>query len=336
MRAWRSFWRDTKGRIALILFACITFVSLCANFLANDKPLFISYQGEWYFPIITTLPESTFGNATAGPTNYQDKHIQHTILAADGIILFPPIAFSADTIDYYNTSNFPSPPDAVHWLGTDDQGRDILVRLLYGYRTSILFALLLTIGSSVVGVIIGLAQGYYGGVVDLLGQRLIEIWSGIPVLFLLILLSASVLINFWLLLFLMLLFSWTELVHFVRAETLKVRNYEYVMATQALGASDMRVMLSHILPNALVSALSMLPFVFTAAITTLTALDFLGFGLPPGEPSLGDIINQAKENLHAPWIAWSIFVALTLLLALMLFIGEALRNALHPHYAQDV
>lgn len=333
--AWQRFWHNKTGKVAFCLFMLLFVTSLCAELIANDKPLIVVYQGKWYIPIVEQIPESRFGGLTEGQADYQDIAIQQTIIASGGTILFPPIAYSAHTIDYVGDYSFPSPPDGRHWLGTDDQGRDIVARLLYGYRTSILFALLLTISSSFIGIAVGLMQGYYGGLVDLLGQRVIEIWAGIPVLFLLIIVSAAVAISFWMLLLLMLLFSWMELVHFVRAETLKVRNYEYVMAATALGASDLRVMACHILPNALVSAISMLPFIFTSAITTLTALDFLGFGLPPGEPSLGDIINQAKENLHAPWIAWSIFVALTVLLALMLFIGEALRDALHPQLSCD-
>jgi microcin C transport system permease protein len=252
------------------------------------------------------------------------------LIESKGWILWPPIPFSYNTINYTLSQPAPSPPDRVNWLGTDDQGRDVLARVIYGFRISVLFGLTLTFLSSLIGIIAGAVQGYFGGLADLLMQRFIEIWGGMPVLFLLIIMASLVQPNFWWLLILMLLFSWMSLVHVVRAEFLRARNFDYVRAARALGANDVVIMFKHVLPNAMVATLTFMPFILNHSITTLTALDFLGFGLPPGSPSLGELLNQGKNNLQAPWLGLSAFCVLALMLTLLIFIGEAVRDAFDP------
>ncbi|HNJ86916.1 MAG TPA: ABC transporter permease, partial [Agitococcus sp.] len=274
-------------------------------------------------------PETTFGGTLNSNTDYRDPYVAG-LINEQGWMIWPPIRFSYSTINYNLTVPAPAPPSADNWLGTDDQGRDVLARIIYGFRISILFALTLTIGSSVIGIIVGAVQGFYGGWVDLIGQRIIEIWSGLPMLFMLIIMASLVEPNFWWLLGLMLLFSWTELTGLVRAEFLRGRNLEYVRAARALGLSDSKIMFRHILPNAMVSTLSFLPFIFTGAIGLLTSLDFLGFGLPVGSPSLGELVAQGKNNMSAPWLGLSAFFTLAILLTLLVFIGEAVRDAFDP------
>lgn len=324
-----NFKANKRGYYSTILFLVLFGLSLFAEMLANDKPLIVSFHQELYFPVVKDYPETTFGGTLASNTDYRDPYVVE-LITANGWMVWPPIRFSYKTINYNLSVPAPSPPTTDNWFGTDDQGRDVLARIIYGFRISILFALALTLGSSVVGIVVGALQGFYGGWVDLIGQRLIEIWSGLPVLFMLIIMSSLVEPNFWWLLGIMLLFSWTELTGLVRAEFLRGRNLEYVRAARALGLSDSKIMFRHILPNALVSTLSMMPFIFTGAIGVLTSLDFLGFGLPVGSASLGELVAQGKSNLNAPWLAISAFATLSILLTLLVFIGEAARDAFDP------
>ncbi|WP_336366578.1 ABC transporter permease [Marinobacter sp. C2H3] len=328
-RRLRNFRANRRGYWSLWVFLVLFGLSLCAELIANDKPLMLSYKGDLYFPVVQTLPEETFGGFLPTEADYRDPYIREEI-ERNGWILWPPIPFSYDTINYNLDVPSPAPPSAVNWLGTDDQGRDVAARVIYGFRISVLFGLILTLISCVVGIAAGALQGYYGGKVDLLGQRFIEIWSGLPVLYLLIILSSIVQPNFWWLLGIMVLFSWMGLVDVVRAEFLRARNFEYVKAARALGLGNRQIMFRHILPNAMVATLTFLPFILTGAITGLTSLDFLGFGLPPGSPSLGELIAQGKANLQAPWLGLSAFVSLALLLTLLVFVGEAVRDAFDP------
>ena len=325
-----SFKRNRRGYWSLWIFLLLFGLSLFAELIANDKPLLISHQQQLYWPLLQEYTEADFGGDVALPVDYRDPYIQALIADSGGWALWPPIPFSYDTINYELEQPAPSPPSASNWLGTDDQGRDVLARVIYGFRISVLFALTLTLISSVIGVIAGALQGFYGGWVDLVGQRLLEIWSGLPVLYLLIILASFVQPNFWWLLGIMLLFSWMNLVNVVRAEFLRGRNLEYVRAARALGLGDARIMYRHLLPNAMIATLTFIPFVFNNAIVTLTALDFLGFGLPPGSPSLGELVAQGKNNLHAPWLGLTAFVSLSLMLTLLIFVGEAVRDAFDP------
>ena len=328
-RRLRNFRNNRRGYWSLWLFLLLFGLSLCAELIANDKPLFVSYQGDWYFPVAETIPEETFGGFLPTEADYRDSFIADEI-QANGWMLWPPIRFSYNTINYNLDVPSPAPPSGVNWLGTDDQGRDVAARVIYGFRLSVIFGLTLTIASCIVGVAVGAIQGYYGGKIDLLGQRFLEIWSGLPMLYLLIILSAIVQPNFWWLLGIMLLFSWMGLVDVVRAEFLRARNFEYVKAARALGLDNRNIMFRHVLPNAMVATLTFLPFILAGAITSLTSLDFLGFGLPSGSPSLGELIAQGKANLHAPWLGVSAFVSLSLMLTLLVFAGEAVRDAFDP------
>ncbi|WP_210396288.1 ABC transporter permease [Motiliproteus sediminis] len=325
------FRANRRGYWSLWIFLALFVVSLGAELIANDRPVWVEYRGDSYWPLWNDYPETTFGGDFETATDYTDPYIIEQIkTGGEGRVVWPLIPFSYDTINYNLDQPAPSPPDASNWLGTDDQGRDVLSRVIYGFRISILFALILTGLSSVIGVVAGAVQGYYGGKVDLLFQRFIEIWSGLPVLFLLIILASIVEPNFWWLLGIMLLFSWMQLVDVVRAEFLRGRNLEYVRAARALGLSNRLIMFRHILPNAMVATLTFMPFIFNGSVVTLTALDFLGFGLPPGSPSLGELVAQGKENLHAPWLGITAFVVLSLMLTLLIFIGEAVRDAFDP------
>jgi microcin C transport system permease protein len=324
-----AFKANRRGYISFWLFLVLLCLTLPAEFIANDKPILLSYKGELYAPVLYDYPETTFDGYFATETNYQDPFVIKQI-KAHGWMLNPPIGYSYSSINY-DISRAPSPPSAQNWLGTDDQGRDVLARLLYGFRLSIIFALLLTVISSVIGITIGALQGYFGGITDLLVQRFVEIWSGLPLLYMLIILASFVEPTFWWLLLLLVLFSWMELVPVVRAEFLKVRNYDYVRAARALGVSELTIMRRHILPNATTAALTYLPFILSGAVTTLTSLDFLGFGLPPTAPSLGELLSQGKTNPTAPWLGITAFMALATLLTLVIFIGEALRDALSPY-----
>lgn len=331
-RRWQQFKRNKRGYWSLWIFSILFVVSLFAELIANDKPILVSYQGQWYSPVWVDYPETTFGGDFDTWTDYQDPLIADNI-NQNGWMLWPPIPFKYDSINYLLSEPSPSKPTSENVLGTDDQGRDVLARLIYGFRISVLFALVLTLSSSVIGITAGAVQGYYGGWIDLIGQRLIEIWEGLPMLFMLIILASIVQPSFWWLLGLMLLFSWSSLVGVVRAEFLRGRNLEYVKAAKAMGVSDNAIMLKHILPNAMIATMTFMPYIFTGALTTLTALDFLGFGLPPGSPSLGEMVAQGKENLQAPWLGITAFTALSVILVLLVFIGEAARDAFDPRKA---
>ncbi|SIQ29089.1 ABC transporter permease [Marinobacterium stanieri] len=329
-RRWDSFRRNRRGYWSLWIFATLFLLSLVAELIANDQPILIQHDNQYFVPVLEEYTEVDFGGEFALPADYRDPYLQEIIEEDGGWILWPPIPFSYDTINYDLEQPAPSPPTSTNWLGTDDQGRDVMARVIYGFRISVLFALILTLASSVIGVCAGAVQGYYGGRIDLLFQRFIEVWSGLPVLFLLIILASLIKPNFWWLLGIMLLFSWMSLVDVVRAEFLRGRNLEYVRAARALGLSDVQIMYRHVLPNAMVATLTFMPFVFNSAIVTLTALDFLGFGLPPGSPSLGELVAQGKENLHAPWLGLTAFITLSVMLTLLIFIGEAVRDAFDP------
>lgn len=328
-RRFEKFRQNRRGWFSLWFFLALFIASLFADLLANDKPIYVQYDGKHYYPIFITYSEKEFGGEFETEADYRDEYVIE-LLNEKGFMVNPPIPFSYDTINWDLPTPAPSPPDNVNILGTDDQGRDVLARVIYGFRVSVLFGLILTIFSSVVGVIAGALQGYYGGWIDMLGQRFIEIWSSLPVLFLLIILSSLIQPNFWWLLVIMLLFSWMRLVGVVRAEFLRGRNLEYVKAAKALGLKDSKIMFKHILPNAMVATITFMPFILTGSITTLTALDFLGFGLPIGSPSLGELVAQGKANLQAPWLGISAFVVLSLMLTLLVFIGEAVRDAFDP------
>ncbi|MCG2579989.1 MAG: ABC transporter permease [Marinobacter sp.] len=328
-RRLRNFRNNRRGFWSLWVFLALFGLSLFAELIANDAPLVVSYQGDLYFPVVESVPEETFGGFLPSEADYRDSFIADEI-RANGWMIWPPIRFNYDTINYDLDVPSPAPPSSENWLGTDDQGRDVAARVIYGFRISVLFGLTLTIASCIVGVAVGAIQGFYGGKIDLLGQRFIEIWSGLPVLYLLIILSSIVQPNFWWLLGIMLLFSWMGLVDVVRAEFLRARNFEYVRAARALGLGNRKIMFRHILPNAMVATLTFMPFILTGAITGLTSLDFLGFGLPSGSPSLGELIAQGKANLHAPWLGISAFVSLSVMLTLLVFVGEAVRDAFDP------
>ncbi len=329
LEKWRKFKASKRGFYAFWMFLTVFFVSLGAEFVANDKPLVVYFDGQWYFPIVDNPPETVFGGEFLTPADYKDPFVRRKI-NENGFFVMPPIPYRYDTIVYDLPLPAPSAPSLKNWLGTDDLGRDVAARLIYGVRFSLLFGLLLTVCSSVIGIAAGAVQGYFGGKVDLFGQRFLEIWGSLPQLFILIIVSGMVTAGFWPLLFVLLLFSWTALVPIVRAEFLRVRNFDYVKAAHALGASDARIMARHVFPNAMVATLTYLPFILSGAVVSLTALDFLGFGLPPGEPSLGELVRQGKENLQAPWLAATAFVALAFLLTVLVFIGEAVRNAFDP------
>lgn len=324
-----NFRANRRAVVSLWVFLAVFFVTLFAEFIANDKPLLIRYEGQFYAPIFVSYPETTFGGDFPTEAYYRDPFVAGNI-EKKGWMIWPPIPFNHRTVDKELKQPAPSRPSARHWLGTDDQARDVTARLIYGFRISVLFGLVLTALSSVVGVAAGAVQGYFGGIVDLLFQRFIEIWSGLPTLFLLIILASVVEPNFWWLLGLLLLFSWMALVGVVRAEFLRARNFDYVRAARALGVSDAKIMFRHILPNAMVATLTFMPFVLSGSITTLTALDFLGFGLPPGAASLGELLSQGKNNLQAPWLGITGFVVLAFMLSLLVFVGEGVRDAFDP------
>lgn len=326
------FRASRRGYWSLWIFLALFGLSLCAEVIANDRPLVVRYDGRWYVPVLVSFPETAFGGVLPTAAVYRDPEVRR-LIEAKGWMAWPPIRYSYDTINYALTVPAPAPPSRENWLGTDDQGRDLLARLIYGFRISVLFGLTLTILSSIVGVAAGAVQGYWGGWVDLLFQRGIEIWSGLPVLYLLIILASLVEPTFWWLLGLMLLFSWLALVGVVRAEFLRARNFDYVRAARALGVRPAIIMFRHVLPNAMVATLTFMPFILNGSITTLTSLDFLGFGMPPGSPSLGEILAQGKANLQAPWIGITGFVVLAVMLSLLVFIGEAVRNAFDPRKA---
>ncbi|MEZ8965461.1 ABC transporter permease [Vibrio breoganii] len=324
------FKANKRGFWSLWIFTLLFTVTLFAELVANDKPLFVSFDDGWYFPIAKQYSEIEFGGEFAAEADYTDPYVQD-LINEKGFMVWPIIRFSYDTINYNLPGPAPSAPDSINWLGTDDRGRDVLARIIYGFRISVLFGFVLTIVSSIIGVVVGATQGYYGGKLDLIGQRFIEVWSGMPTLFLLIILSSFVEPSFWWLLGIMVLFSWMSLVGVVRAEFLRCRNFDYVKAAHALGVSDKRIISRHMLPNAMVATLTMIPFILSGSVTTLTSLDFLGFGLPSGSPSLGELLAQGKANLQAPWLGFSAFIVLSIMLSLLVFIGEAVRDAFDPH-----
>ena len=329
VRRLQNFRRNKRGFWSLWIFLALFGLTLFAEFLANDRPLLVEYDGRLYSPVVKNYPETQFGGVFQTEADYRDPVVRD-LINAKGWMIWPLIPYSYNTIDFDLSEPAPSPPEARHWLGTDDQGRDVVARLIYGFRISVLFGLTLTIFSSVLGIAAGAVQGFFGGLTDLLFQRFIEIWSGLPILFLLIILASIVEPNFWWLLGLMLLFSWMSLVGVVRAEFLRARNFEYVRAARALGVANPVIIVRHVLPNAMVASLTFLPFILNGSITTLTSLDFLGFGLPPGSPSLGEMLSQGKANLFAPWLGITSFAVLAVMLSLLIFIGEAVRDAFDP------
>src|SRR5699024_3996056 len=328
-RQWLAFKANRRGYWSFWIFILLFVPCMAAELIANDKPILLKYDGELYFPILKTYPETTFGGFFETETDYKDTYVRE-LIEEKGWMLWPIIPFHHSTINYELTVPSPSKPSKENLLGTDDQGRDVLARIIYGARTSLLFGLLLTISSSLIGIIAGAIQGYFGGWIDLSGQRLLEVWSSMPTLYLIIILSSFVNPGFWWLLFIMLLFSWMALVDLVRAEFLRCRNFDYVKAAKAMGLPSHTIMFRHMLPNAMVATLTFMPFILNGAITTLTTLDFIGFGLPPGSASLGELLSQGKAHLHAPWLGISGFVSLAVLLSLLIFIGEAVRDAFDP------
>ena len=328
-RRFSSFRAHRRGVWSLYMFLILFIVSLFAEFMANDHPLLVRYDGKLFFPTLQEYPETVFGGIFDTEADYRDPEVQ-VLIKKKGWIIWPPIPYSYKTVDLELSASAPTPPSSRHWLGTDDHARDVTARLIYGFRISVLFGLTLAVISSVIGVVAGAVQGYFGGWVDLLFQRFIEVWSGLPTLFILIILSSMVEPNFWWLLGIMLLFGWMGLVGVVRAEFLRGRKIDYIIAAQALGASEVSIMFKHLLPNAMIATLTFLPFVLSGSVVTLTSLDFLGFGLPPGSPSLGELLSQGKANLHAPWLGISGFIVVGVMLSLLIFIGEAVRDAFDP------
>ncbi|MDH5748578.1 MAG: ABC transporter permease [Rhodospirillales bacterium] len=324
-----NFRANKRGFWSLWIFLTLFLLSLFAELIANDKPILVRFEGQFYTPFLKAYPETDFGGFLETETEYADPEVREMI-EQKGWILWPLIHFSYDTVNYELTVPAPAPPSGLNWLGTDDQGRDVVARLIYGFRISVLFGLILTLISSVVGVAAGAVQGFFGGKTDLIFQRFIEIWSGMPQLYLLIILTSIVAPSFWLLLGILLLFSWMSLVGVVRAEFLRARNFDYVRAARALGVGNTVIMFKHILPNAMVATLTFMPFILSGAVTALTSLDFLGLGLPPGSASLGEVLNQGKDNLHAPWLGLTAFFVLAVMLSLLIFIGEGVRDAFDP------
>jgi microcin C transport system permease protein len=352
-RRWQSFKANRRGYVAFWIFMVLFVISLFAEFIANDKPFYVSFEGESYFPAVVTYPETAFGGDFETAADYRDPYLQKLIAEKGGYMLWPPIRYSYNTHNLDLPTPAPSKPTWLlteeqcksvaerkgvagcsdleyNWLGTDDQGRDVVARLIYGFRLSVLFGLALTIISSVIGVAAGAVQGYFGGWTDLLFQRFIEIWTSIPSLYLLLIISSVLVPGFFVLLGILLLFSWVSLVGLVRAEFLRGRNFEYIQAARALGVSNRTIMFRHLLPNAMVATMTFLPFILSSSVMTLTALDFLGFGLPPGSPSLGEMLSQAKANIQAPWLGISGFLTVATMLSLLIFIGEAVRDAFDP------
>ena len=359
-RRLQQFRANKRGYWSLWIFSALLIICVGAELIANDKPLLVSYNDSLYLPILQVYPEKVFGGDFDTEADYRDPYVQDLITNADGWMLWPMIPYSYDTINYNLACPAPMVPfwaldlsidntaptdceqtiidrmtsgqtvETNHWLGTDDQGRDVLARVIYGFRLSVVFGLILTLVSSVIGVAIGAVQGYYGGWLDLIAQRIIEIWASLPSLYILIIFAALFVPGFWSLLFILLLFSWVALVDVVRAEFLRARNFDYIRAAHALGVSNSKIMMRHVLPNAMVATLTFMPFILTGSITALTSLDFLGLGLPPGSPSLGELLAQGKNNLHAPWLGITAFVTLAVMLTLLTFIGEAVRDAFDP------
>ncbi|MGB0921802.1 MAG: ABC transporter permease [Alphaproteobacteria bacterium] len=335
-RRLKNFTANRRGYWSLWLFLLVFVVTLFAELIANDKPIVIFTDDKTYWPVVVSYPETEFGGDFETEADYRDPYVAELITAKGGKAIWPIIRFSYDTINLGLEVPAPAPPSAENWLGTDDQGRDVVARVIYGFRISVLFGLILTLVSSVVGVAAGAVQGYFGGLTDLLFQRFIEVWTSIPQLYILIIIAAVIEPNFWILLGILLLFSWVSLVGVVRAEFLRARNFDYVKAARALGVSNSTIMARHLLPNAMVATLTFLPFILNGSITTLTSLDFLGFGLPPGSPSLGELLAQGKSNLQAPWLGITAFAVIAIMLSLLIFIGEAVRDAFDPRKTLSV
>lgn len=323
------FKKNRLGFYCFCLFTLIFLFTLIAEMIANDKPILVKYDQHYYLPIVKTYPETTFGGVFETEADYKDPGVMQMI-QSKGWMIWPIIRYSYQTPNFELTDAVPSSPTRQNWLGTDDQGRDVMARILYGLRVSLLFGLALTLFASVIGIVIGAIQGYYGGWVDLIGQRLLEVWGGLPMLFMVMILVSMFTPSVYWLFLIMLIFGWPALVGLVRAEFLRARNLDYVRAARSLGVKDSTIMFRHILPNAMSSTLSQLPFMLTANITALTALDFLGYGLPPDAASLGELLLQGKNNLNAPWLALSSFFTLALVLSLLIYIGEATRDAFDP------
>jgi microcin C transport system permease protein len=329
VRRWKTFKANRRGYVSAIIFLALFVASLFAEFIANDRPILVGYEGGLYMPVLKDYPETTFGGTFATTADFTDPYVRK-LVEDKGWAIWPLIPYSYQTPVRNLPHAAPSPPDGINWLGTDDNARDVMARVIYGFRISVLFGLILTIASTIIGVLAGAVQGFYGGWVDLLFQRFLEIWGGMPFFYVLLIMASVIVPGFWTLLIIMLLVSWTWPTGVVRAEFLRARNFEYVRAAKALGMGDWRIMTKHILPNALVATLTFLPFTLSGSVTTLTALDFLGLGLPPGSPSLGELLQQGKENLQAPWLATTGFVVTGGMLTLLVFIGEAIRDAFDP------
>ncbi len=334
-RRLEKFRANRRGWWSLWIFLTLFTLSLFAEFVANDKPFLVMYQDELYLPIFKAYPETEFGGDFLTEADYRNPYVAD-LINTQGWMLWPPIRYHHRTVAWDLPTPAPSAPDREHWLGTDDQARDVLARAIYGFRISVLFGFTLTLVSAVIGVSAGAMQGYFGGWTDLLAQRFIEVWSGLPTLYLLIILASVVEPNFWWLLGLLLLFSWMGFVGVVRAEFLRARNFEYVRAAQALGVSNAVIIFRHLLPNAMVATITFLPFTLAGSVTVLTSLDFLGIGLPPGSASPGELLAQGKSNLQAPWLGLTGFVVIGLMLSLLIFIGEAVRDAFDPRKTLDL
>ncbi|MEL6281545.1 MAG: ABC transporter permease [Pseudomonadota bacterium] len=328
-RRWENFKSNKRGYWSFWIFLVLFVLSLFAEVIANDKPLVVSYDGSFLSPVFVSYPETRFGGDFETEADYTDPFVQELIEEKGGWMIWPLVPWSHDTINY-EAATLPAPPSADNWLGTDDRGRDLLALIIYGFRISVTFGLIVTAVSTVVGVLAGAAQGYFGGWVDLFFQRIVEIWSSTPTLYVIMIISAVLTPNFWILMALVSLFSWTGLVGVVRAEFLRARNFEYVQAARALGVSNWKIMVRHLLPNAMVATLTMLPFVLTATISLLATLDFLGFGLSDNYPSLGEIGLQGKNNLQAPWLGLTAFFTFAVMLSLLVFVFEAVRDAFDP------
>jgi len=352
-RRWRNFKTHRRGYVSFLIFLVLFFVSLLAEFIANDRPFLVKYDGGFYFPAVVQYAETTFGGEFETAADYRDPYLQKLIAEKGGYMLWPVIRYSYDTHNLDLPTPAPSKPTWLltekecaavvarkglrgcrdleyNWLGTDDQGRDVVARLIYGFRVSVLFGLILTGISSVIGIIVGAVQGFFGGWIDLLFQRFIEIWTSVPQLYLLLIISSVLVPGFFVLLGILLLFSWVSLEGLVRAEFLRGRNFEYIRAARALGVSNRVIMFRHLLPNAMVATLTFLPFILSSSVTMLTALDFLGLGLPPGSPSLGELLAQGKANIQAPWLGLAGFFSVAVMLSLLIFTGEAVRDAFDP------
>ncbi len=329
-RRWENFKANRRGYRSFQIFAVLFVISLFAELIANESPLVVSYEGNLYFPALFTYAETEFGGDFKTEADYRDTYVQALITDTGGWMIWPLIPFSYNTVDYHIDTPVPAPPSARHPLGTDDGARSVAARLIYGFRVSVLFGIVLTICSSLIGIAAGALQGYFGGRIDLLAQRFIEIWAGLPILFVLIILASIVESNVYWLLGILIAFSWMALVGVVRAEFLRARNFEYVKAARALGLGHLNIITRHVLPNAMVAALTFLPFILNGSITLLTSLDFLGFGLPPESASLGRLLRQGNANLQAPWLGLTAVLSLGTILVLLIFVGEAVRDAFDP------